>query len=331
MPKNVRFWRNVTLIGLAHVAVIYGLIRWSRESKPPNAQSIVWMSGGAGAGDAPLVAASIPTPKPVMASTPPPQAKPLPTETPEEDRPILTSAKSEIELPNPTPTPTPTATATPTPKPIPTPVAKVTPKPPKPPRKPTPKPKPKPTPPPKKLVLAKASPKPSPKAKPTPAEADEADDEEANLEAEKQRIATAALEKAKSDENATVPKKVIAAQGGTGKSAAGGAGGHGAGAGGESPFGWYGNMLHDRFHSEWVQPTTTLVSGTKLSALVKIRIEKDGRISNFQIIKGSGNEVVDESVSAVAKRVTQVDALPAGLGNGEHYEVKINFELNSEQ
>src|SRR2546427_4100401 len=33
MSKDVRFWRNVTLIGLAHVAVIYGLIRWNRESK----------------------------------------------------------------------------------------------------------------------------------------------------------------------------------------------------------------------------------------------------------------------------------------------------------
>jgi TonB family protein len=90
-------------------------------------------------------------------------------------------------------------------------------------------------------------------------------------------------------------------------------------------------MLHDRFYSEWVQPTTTLTPAAKLSALVKIRIEKDGRVSNFQIIKASGNEDVDDSVSAVAKRVTQVDPLPAGLGNGEHYEVKINFELNSEQ
>jgi hypothetical protein len=41
--------------------------------------------------------------------------------------------------------------------------------------------------------------------------------------------------------------------------------------------------------------------------------------------------VVDESVATIAKRVTQVDPLPAGLGNGDHYDVKINFELNSEQ
>ena len=30
--------------------------------------------------------------------------------------------------------------------------------------------------------------------------------------------------------------------------------GHAGGAGGESQFGWYGSMLHDRFYSEWVQP-----------------------------------------------------------------------------
>jgi TonB family protein len=72
-------------------------------------------------------------------------------------------------------------------------------------------------------------------------------------------------------------------------------------------------------------------SGSKISALVKIRIEKDGRVSTFEIIKPSGNMVVDESVAAVAKRVTDVDPLPAGLGSGGHYDVKINFELNSEQ
>jgi TonB family protein len=64
---------------------------------------------------------------------------------------------------------------------------------------------------------------------------------------------------------------------------------------------------------------------------VKIRIEKDDRVSNFEIIKPSGDASIDESVSAVAKRVTQVDPLPAGLGNSENYDVKINFELNSDQ
>jgi TonB family protein len=98
-----------------------------------------------------------------------------------------------------------------------------------------------------------------------------------------------------------------------------------------SEFGWYGNMLHDRFYSAWIQPTTTVASGAKISALVKVRIEKDGRVSDFEIIKPSENVVVNESVAVVAKRVTQVDSPPPGLMKGDHYDVKINFELNTEQ
>ena len=90
-------------------------------------------------------------------------------------------------------------------------------------------------------------------------------------------------------------------------------------------------MLHDRFYSEWIQPTTVVASNVKLAVLVKLRIEKDGRVSNFDIIKPSNNPIVDESVAAVAKRVAQVDPLPAGLVKGDHYDVRINFELNSEQ
>ena len=69
-------------------------------------------------------------------------------------------------------------------------------------------------------------------------------------------------------------------------------------------------MLHDRFYSAWIQPTTTVASGTKISTLVKVRIEKDGRVSKFEIIKPSENVVVNESVAAIAKRVTEVDSPP---------------------
>jgi len=92
---------------------------------------------------------------------------------------------------------------------------------------------------------------------------------------------------------------------------------------------WYGNMLHDRFYREWEQPTTVVASGAMLSALAKIRIEKDGRISDFKIVRSSGNVVVDDSVEAVGKKVTRVDALPAGIATGGHYDVNINFALNS--
>ena len=90
-------------------------------------------------------------------------------------------------------------------------------------------------------------------------------------------------------------------------------------------------MLHDRFFGEWVQPKTALASGANMSTLVQLRIEKDGRVSDFTIVRSSGNVVVDESVAAVAARVTRVDPPPAELAAGGHYDVKINFELNVEQ
>jgi TonB family protein len=151
---------------------------------------------------------------------------------------------------------------------------------------------------------------------------------------EKKKIARAALAKndaGESNSSKKPVKKTTAVQGGSGKGTSVGANGHAGGAGRASESSWYGSMLHDRFYSEWIQPTTVISSGAKLSALVKIRIEKDGRVSDFEIIKPSGNVVVDESVAATAKRVTQVDPLPDGIGSGGHYDVRINFELNSEQ
>jgi TonB family protein len=154
--------------------------------------------------------------------------------------------------------------------------------------------------------------------------------QETEAEAEKKNLAKAALAKDDGTDNDSAPKKAIAAQSASGKAGSAGVGGHAGGAARESQFGWYGSMLHDRFYSEWVQPTAVASSGAKVSVLVKIRIEKDGRVSRFETIKPSGNTAIDESVAAISKRVTQVDPLPDGLG-GDHYDVKINFELNSEQ
>ena len=316
MPRDARFWRNVTIIGLAHIAILLGLIRWSREAKKPNPSDIVWMEGGAG--DSGEVAASGKPAPNESEQTPQPTPEPSTTEE-AEDQPSVAPVKSDIQLPARTQTPAPVATATLTPKPS------VTPKPtPRPTPSATPKPKPKP--PPKKPLVAKATPKPTAKLK----EKDDGDQTN-EAEAKKKEIAKAALAKKEAgDRGLEKPIKKTTTADGSGKTGSAGIGGRGSGASSVSEFGWYGNMLHDRFYSEWVQPTTVVASGARLSALVKLRIEKDGRVSDFTVIQPSGNVVVDESVAAVAKRVTQVDPLPAGLG-GQYYEVKINFELNSEQ
>ncbi len=292
MSKDARFWRNVTLIALAHVAFLVGLIRWNLQTRSPsNAQSVVWIGGAeGGAAETKSAAAS---PVKVLAARAEPT--PLKSDEPEDENPLLTTAKSEIQLPTPKPAATPTPTRKPT-------------------ASPTPKAKPTPKPTPKKTVLAKSS----PIVKPTSVESHQKE-EPADTNAEKKKIEKSALTK-KGPASHTASKETSA-----------GAGGRAGSGGGASEFGWYGNMLHDRFYSAWIQPTTNIATGSKISTLVKVRIEKDGRVSNFEIIKPSENVVVNESVAAIGKRVTQVDPLPAGFGNGDHYDVKINFELSPEQ
>jgi TonB family protein len=213
----------------------------------------------------------------------------------EDEKPVVTTAKSEIELPSATPKPTPTASpakpsATPAPRP-----------------KVTPKPIAKPTP--KETLVAKASPKPAANPKPSSAKA--------NAKSEKK-------------DKITLAKKDSASHGGSGQSGSTNKNGSAGGGSTASEFGWYGNMLHDRFYSAWIQPTTNVPSGAKISTLVNMRIEKDGRVSKFEIAKPSGNATVNESVAAIAKQISHVDSPPTGLIKGDHYDVKINFELNTE-
>jgi hypothetical protein len=48
---SAHFWRNVTLIAVAHVALIVGLIRWSVAARAStNAENIVWLGEDLAAG-----------------------------------------------------------------------------------------------------------------------------------------------------------------------------------------------------------------------------------------------------------------------------------------
>lgn len=223
--------------------------------------------------------------------SPKPEETPTPEKPapPEEIQSLPAPAKSEIQLPTATPHPTPSASATPNPSP-------------------------------------RASPKPSPKKKrspkPTPSLEKKKSKPQATPTKEKENTKKLAAKKEKNSESKS--GETTAKNGGTASGR--------AQANGSFPSanaGWYGNMLHDRFYREWAQPTTVVASGARLSALARIRIEKDGRISDFKIVRPSGNILVDESVEAVGKKVTRVDALPAGITSGGHYDVNINFALNS--
>jgi TonB family protein len=190
--------------------------------------------------------------------------------------------------------PSPTPPPTTRPKPSPTPTPKEFPK-------PTPKPTAKPTP--------KATPKKSDEPKATPKPSEKKDEKKS--EPEKKDSSASANQSSDKPNKSDKGSGSVATQ--------------------PSEFAWYGTMLHDRFHKAWEQPKSIVATGAKMSSIVKIRIEKDGRVSKFTIVKPSGNVVMDESVAAIAKRVTQVDPLPEGLTEKSYYEVKIDFELNAEK
>jgi TonB family protein len=321
MPKDARFWRNVTIIALLHLAILLGLLWWSRTPRrAPN--DVVWMEAGAGSSGA----TGAPPPAAIAAPVETPLA--TPNEVKEEPTPeILPTARSEIELPA-TPSPTAIPSATPTPKPTPPPTATPSATP-----KPTPKPTARSTPKHTPTPKSKASPSPTKKATPKPKPTEATKEENAET-AHKKTIAKTALGKDEAGESSEgspfekpVKKATAAGESASEAKGKGGSGGHGEGEGGASEFGWYANMLHDRFYSEWVQPTS-VVHTAKLSVLLRIRIQKDGRISDYSVAKSSGNPVVDDSVTAAAARVKQVDPLPSGLG-GDYYDVNINFELGS--
>ena len=285
----------------------------------------MWLDGGglaaaAKAQEEPAAEPEKKTPEPTLEPTPLPEPTPAPTSEPE---PVVTPPPSDIVLPTAVPTPSPKPTLkpdpTPTSKPKPTPSPK-----PKPTSKPTPKPtsKPKETPKPSPKPTAKkdAKSETTPKPKTTPGKS--ADDP-----------ATAASKAAFKKANGEVDTGASgdSTQQGTAPGTGGGnrgGNGHIGGGNHESNFGWYHSMLRDRFTARWNQPTSIVQSNQKFVTRVKIKIEKDGRISNVELANSSGNVIMDESVMVAARHVTQVDPLPSGLGDS--YEVKIDFELNQQ-
>jgi len=110
--------------------------------------------------------------------------------------------------------------------------------------------------------------------------------------------------------------------GGTG---AGGSGGNGADPGTVDA---YHSLIHDRFYSQWEQPTSISTEHRHdFATVLKITIQRDGTISDFSLAKPSGNPVMDQSVLEAARKVIQIAPVPEKMGSDSGYTININFEL----
>ena len=254
-----------------------------------------------------------PTPKPTPKATPKPTPKPTPTPSPEE-----------------TPSPTPRSEESPMPKPSPKTTPKTTPK-------ATPKASPKHTPAKPRQSASpkpKSSPKPSPKTekKPKPEENGNEDHPHKSASAEKSAeggkksssdAKKASMAKGEGKGNSDAKNAFLASKGGG--TGAGGAGGKGVDA---STVDAYQTLIHDRFFSQWEQPTSIPTEHKHdFTTTLKITIQRDGTISDFGLAKPSGNPVMDESVLEAARKVIKIAPVPEGMGGAGGYTININFEL----
>lgn len=88
---------------------------------------------------------------------------------------------------------------------------------------------------------------------------------------------------------------------------------------------WFYAKVRAKMYAAWDQPGE--LSGlTGITAVVTIRIERDGRVSRCRMEEGSGNALMDRSVLAGARSVTFIEALPSSC-KGPHKDLSVEFEL----
>lgn len=88
--------------------------------------------------------------------------------------------------------------------------------------------------------------------------------------------------------------------------------------------GTYYQQVYDRMYSAWVQPSQ-LKSLPGLSADIRIVVEPDGKITGRTKIRGSGNELMDESVLKAVQSVKKLPPLPREFRSPR--EITVTFVL----
>jgi colicin import membrane protein len=76
-------------------------------------------------------------------------------------------------------------------------------------------------------------------------------------------------------------------------------------------FGWYETQLKRSFHEPWIQPRGRFTEEHgRISVVVSVVIQRDGRVSSSRIITSSGFEEMDASVEDALHSVKRVEPLP---------------------
>jgi len=95
---------------------------------------------------------------------------------------------------------------------------------------------------------------------------------------------------------------------------------------GEANFGLYAEIIKNRFDGAWNQPHGEIPAGSALVVTVHLKIESDGTVTEFSIVEGSGNSVVDETVKEAGQKITRLPPPPGGNG----FSPTVRFELRND-
>ncbi len=90
---------------------------------------------------------------------------------------------------------------------------------------------------------------------------------------------------------------------------------------------WYYALVRDAMNAAWNEPAgLSLPPGA--TTRVRIRVQRDGRITRREQIRSSGNSTMDSSVMTAVNSVTRLRELPSEV-RGEYKDITIDFELQS--
>jgi TonB family protein len=90
----------------------------------------------------------------------------------------------------------------------------------------------------------------------------------------------------------------------------------------------YYNHVHETMYRVWNQPTS-LSASAGLNAEALIRVRRDGSIILREIVRSSGNSLMDESVRKAIQSVNKLKPLPEQFSDS-YKDIRILFELTRE-